>query len=73
MVGYRNHLGYRIGSWHGKAKLTEAQVASIRFEYRKSVRGFGMRALARRYNVSDSTVRDVVNYVTWPHVKQGYK
>ena len=66
--GYRNAQGYRIGSWHGRAKLTEEQVARARAEHQPGVRGRGILALAKRYGVAMATMRDVLSYATWPHV-----
>ena len=68
--GYRNAQGYRIGSWHGRARLTEEQVAKARAEHLPYVRGRGILALAKRYGVSMATMRDVLSYATWPHVLQ---
>jgi len=67
--GWRNAQGYRIGSWHGRAKLTEEQVAKARAEHRPGVRGRGILALAKRYGVAMATMRDVLSYATWPHVR----
>jgi transposase len=53
------------GEAHGSAKLTNAQVQAIRAECILGHRGFGCRALAKRYSVSSSTIRDIVNGVTW--------
>lgn len=33
MNGKRNHTGHRIGEWHQRAKLTDAQVAQMRADY----------------------------------------
>jgi transposase len=43
--------------------LTDDQVREIRALYRPYARGFGYGALAKRYGVGESTIRDVVKYM----------
>lgn len=62
----RNSQGYRLGSGHQNAKLDESKVAQIRKEYLAYIRGYGY--FAKKYGVTPATVRDVVQYITWPHV-----
>lgn len=62
MNGPRNHTGHRIGEWHQKAKLTDAQVAAMRADY-EAGRG-GYQALSKRYGCGISTVRDIVQFRT---------
>lgn len=40
--------------------LTDAQVREIRTLYQPGVRGFGYLALARKYKVGESTIRDIL-------------
>lgn len=40
--------------------LTDAQVREIRTLHKPGVRGFGYVALARRYKVGESTIRDLL-------------
>lgn len=47
--------------------LTKEQVKAIRAEYRPGVPGCGYLALARKYGIGASTVRDLVKYY-----QQGY-
>lgn len=42
--------------------LTDAQVRELRALHKPGVRGFGYGALAKRYNVGESTIRDVIKY-----------
>lgn len=58
----RNHTGHRIGEWHQKSRLTDAQVAQMRADY-DSGRG-GYRTLAQMYGCGISTVRDIVQFRT---------
>lgn len=62
----RNAKGFRIGAGHQNAKLDETKVAQIRREYLAYVRGYGY--FAKLFGVKWATVRDVVQYRTWPHV-----
>lgn len=43
--------------------LTPAQVCAIRAEYQRGVKGYGYRELGRKYGVSESVIRDVIQYV----------
>lgn len=53
------------GSRQGLAKLTEADIPGIRI----AVAAMESKAeIARRYGVSDRTIRDVANGKTWKHV-----
>lgn len=56
------------GENHPKAKLTNRQVISIRRSYRKGVRGFGIRLLARKYGVNKNTIHGIVNHQCWRHL-----
>jgi len=58
----RNHTGHRVGECHHRAKLTTEQVQAMRAEYIPYVNGLTM--LARKYQCSRSTVRDICNYAT---------
>jgi len=63
------HTGYRFGSDHPQAKLTEHAVELMRTlheEYPPShPRHLGYRRLARIFGVSKSTVRRICAYRTW--------
>lgn len=59
----RNHTGHRVGEWHQKAKLTDAQVKRMR-EARSH--GFTYADLAGIFRCGQSTVRDIVTYRTRP-------
>jgi hypothetical protein len=58
----RNARGERSAS----AKLTEADVIAAREEHRAG--GVSYSALARRYNMTPSAMRDVVTGRRWPHI-----
>lgn len=62
----RNHTGHRIGVEHQNAKLDEEKVSLIRRGYLAYVRGYGY--WAKMFHVKPATIRDVVQYRTWPHV-----
>lgn len=57
----------RIGEDHPRAKITDAQVESMRDEYEAGLEGtgprIGYRLLAKKYEVSKRTVRDIVHYL----------
>ena len=61
--------GYNRGQDHGQAKLTEGQVQHIRASYVPNSHSKGYSAFARRYGVDQSTIRCVVQGLTWKHVK----
>jgi len=53
------------GSKHGNAKLTEEIVNKIRNDY-KIIRS--TRKLAKIYNISRSSIKFIVQYVSWRHI-----
>ncbi len=55
------------GTGHGRAKLTEADVAWIRRSYREG--GVSQRHLAAEYGLAMNAVNKLVRGVTWSHVK----
>lgn len=55
-----------VGSAHGHAKLTEAQVAAIRAEYAVGQTSYSV--LAGKYNVSVSRIGSIVTRKTWRHI-----
>lgn len=56
-----------LGEKHGLSKLNEQAVREIRAGYLAYIRGYGY--WAAKYGVNWATVRDVVQYATWPHVR----
>ena len=67
----RNHLGYRVGEGHHRAKLTDEQVKRMRAKYeaaKKSARprDYGYRWIGGLFGVSEWTARDIVTYRTRP-------
>lgn len=66
----------KIGESNGNSKLTEQQVIEIR-EYVSNFNGryYGRKALAEKYNVSESYIKEIVNSSrknrknAWSHIK----
>jgi hypothetical protein len=56
-----------LGEKHGLAKLNAQQVRDIRVRYQPGQ--IRMIDLAREYGVNPSTVRNVINRVTWAHIE----
>lgn len=61
----RARPGVSKGEANGQSKLTEQDVIKIRAEFRQ---GAAKTALARKYSVSDTLIRKVVNKSAWSHV-----
>lgn len=57
-----------IGEQQPQSRLSEKQVLEIRATYRKDIYGLGMKRLAKQYNVSASTIQDIVKRRTWQHI-----
>ena len=55
--------GYGLGTSNGRTVLTEEQVVEIRTVYIKGSKQFGLPALSRRYGISVSQVKRVVDGV----------
>lgn len=51
-----------------QSKLTAEQVQSIRSEHIPFERGHGCKALAKKYGVTDSTIKQIINRKTWKGV-----
>lgn len=64
--GRANHL---CGEACSYAKLTEKDVRKIRKLYKFGVRGCGLIALGKLFNVHMKTIQHVVMRGTWKHVK----
>ena len=56
------------GIEHGRAKLTELEVIHIRTICIKGDTSFGVRALAKRYDLDPSTISSIVNGDYWKHL-----
>lgn len=52
-----NEAGRRIGDSHHRAKLTDHEVEQI---LQLHVEGYGYRRLAQMFDVSRSTIRDII-------------
>jgi DNA-binding XRE family transcriptional regulator len=59
----KNHLAR--GERHGSAKLAQVSVDEIRALYQRGVRGRGYQALAKRFGVNESTIRDIISGKNW--------
>ncbi|MBQ7704580.1 MAG: HNH endonuclease [Selenomonadaceae bacterium] len=60
---------HKIGSESPHAKLTEAEVKRIREDYIPYDRWYGIRAMAREYDVSLTTIADIVHYRNYKNVE----
>jgi hypothetical protein len=66
---YKNHLKQPVrGTLQGRSVLTEEEVREIRRTYIPRSKEFGMRALAKKYNVSDSTIDKAVRNKSYRNV-----
>jgi hypothetical protein len=54
------------GEEHWDAKLTEKEVKEIRSKYIPNV--YGIKKLAKEYQVSESTIKFIIKRVTWKHI-----
>ncbi len=59
----------QLGEASFSAKLTEQQVKDIRSYYKKWSKDFGTTALASKYNIGNVAIWNIVNNLTWKHVK----
>lgn len=55
-----------FGSKHGRAKLNEETVLEI---LKENLEGKSQRFLAKKYEVSRMTIRQILRGITWIHVK----
>ncbi len=63
---YKNKLKVPTrGEQSGKAKLTWDDIYYIREKYKPFSNDFSIRALAKKFNVSKSTIQYIVNNKTW--------
>lgn len=60
--------GYVCGEQNHNAKLSAAQVREARRLHVPGSRARGCSSLARRFGVSQPTMRDALNCVTWRDV-----
>lgn len=57
-----NDRRYRIGESHHRARLTDEQVDLMRELHEQEIDPWGYRRLAKRFDVSKSTARDICQY-----------
>lgn len=62
----RNHLGYRVGECHHRAKLPDSDVAEMRRLREEKPWLWSYRSLAEYFGCGQSTARDIVKYWTRP-------
>lgn len=60
---------YLKGEKNPSAKLTEDDVRFIRKNHKPGDPEFGTRALSKRFNVSDTNIRNIVNFKIWQNVQ----
>jgi hypothetical protein len=56
-----------VGAKHGRHKLTDMQVVKI---LRLSVSGAKGIDLAKKFHVTEGTIRHITNKKTWRHIKE---
>ncbi len=62
-------MGRQIrGERNRLAKLNQAKVREIRALYQRSVRGRGYRTLAQRFDISLTTIKNIISGEDWAHV-----
>lgn len=65
--GYARNRSHRpIGSCHPMTGLTEGDIRSIRLEYAGG--NCTYRELASKYKLSEKSVGNIVNRLTWKHI-----
>jgi hypothetical protein len=62
----RNHTGHRVGEFHHRAKLSDADVSEMRRLRESRPYIWSYAALADKFGCGQSTVRDIVKYWTRP-------
>ena len=60
---------YKIGDNHPRAKLTVEKVREIRKKYIPHSKTCGIKALAKEYDVSKSTIEHIIYNAVWKHVQ----
>lgn len=61
--------GYCCGESNQNAKLSESQVREARQLYHAGSHANGATALARRFGISQASMRDALFRITWKHVQ----
>jgi hypothetical protein len=54
---------------HHNSKLTYDEVIYIKNNYQKGVFGFGIRSLANKFNVCDSTIKQIISGKSYKNIK----
>lgn len=65
--------GFKIGlkpkgTLHPFSKFTEKDILYIKNNYSKDKKGFGIRSLAKQFNVCDSTIRQIITGKTYKDI-----
>lgn len=63
---WKTGLVNTIGENHGRAKLTNKDVLDIRKNYNRN--NYSSRKIAKKYNMDQSSILDVIHRVTWTHI-----
>lgn len=61
-TGLKNHKGEK----HPNCKLTEKEIIKIRYEYKNTK--ISQRKLAKKYNVGQRTICDILYNISWTHI-----
>ena len=56
------------GERNGNAKLTEKDVIWIREHYIKKDKDYGTKAIAQKYNIGETTVREIISGKKWKNI-----
>jgi DNA-binding MarR family transcriptional regulator len=64
-MAIRGRAKYVRGERHGKSKLTEHQVLSIRSMY---TAGYRQADIARHYGVTQANIGEIIKGKTWQHL-----
>jgi len=64
-----NNPKHTIGVNNGMSKVDPELVKYLRSAYIQGDREFGVAGLAKQFNLGETTIRNIVTYKTWTHVK----
>jgi group I intron endonuclease len=64
-LGEKNHMWGKNGTAVSNSKLSSDKVIWIRTNYIKNDLQFGIRPMARKFDVSRTTIKNVINYKLW--------
>lgn len=67
-VNYGTRTDRCRGELHGRAELTNSDVLYIRKHFKVRDREFGIKGLAKRFSVGQTTISHIVRGETWRHL-----